>query len=171
MIINLLYSKMDAFPMTKSDFDSLAQHSVQGLVWRLFLLSVCLLLLVAASTGRAQEREGISDADVATLAVRAMSEFNVPGMAIGIVKADKILLAKGYGIREIGESEPIDTETMFKIASNSKAFTSAALATLVDDGLIAWDGLVIDYIPEFRMKDPWVTANFTVRDLLTHRSG
>jgi len=157
--------------MIKSEFASVAQHSSQGLVWRWFLLSVCLLLLAGVSAGRAQEREGISDTDVAALAGRAMSEFNVPGMAIGIVKAEKILLAEGYGIREIGEPESVDTRTLFKIASNSKAFTSAALATLVDDGLIAWDGLVIDYIPEFRMKDPWVTANFTVRDLLTHRSG
>ena len=73
--------------------------------------------------------------------------------------------------REIGKPEKVDTATLFKIASNSKAFTTAALAVLVDDGLISWDGLVIDYIPEFRMKDPWVTASFTVRDLLTHRSG
>ncbi len=162
---------MDAFSMTKSEFNIVVHHSGRGLVWRWLLLSVCLLLLVAAPTGQAQEREGISEADVATLAGRAMSEFNVPGMAIGIIKADKILLAEGYGIREIGEPESVDTQTLFKIASNSKAFTSAALAILVDDGLIAWDGLVIDYIPEFRMKDPWVTANFTVRDLLTHRSG
>ncbi len=95
----------------------------------------------------------------------------MPGMAIGIVKDDQVLLAKGYGVREIGKPEPVDTATLFKIASNSKAFTTAALAVLVDDGLISWDGLVIDYIPEFRMKDPWVTANFTVKDLLTHRSG
>ena len=162
---------MDVFPMTKSVFDNVVQHSGQCMVWRWFLLSVCLSLLVGASTGRAQEREGISDADVAALAGRAMSEFNVPGLAIGIVKADRILLAEGFGIREIGEPKPVDTQTLFKIASNSKAFTSAALATLVDDGLIEWDGLVIDYIPEFRMKDPWVTANFTVRDLLSHRSG
>jgi CubicO group peptidase (beta-lactamase class C family) len=100
-----------------------------------------------------------------------MSEFDVPGMAIGIIKAGKTLLAEGYGVREISKPETIDTRTLFKIASNSKAFTSAALATLVDDGLIMWDGLVIDYIPEFRMKDPWVTANLTVTDLLTHRSG
>ena len=119
----------------------------------------------------AQEREGISETTVAELVARAMSEFNVPGMAIGIVKGDQTLLSKGYGVREIGKKELVDSATLFKIASNSKAFTTAALAVLVDDGLISWDGLVIDYIPEFRMKDPWVTANFTVKDLLTHRSG
>ena len=131
---------------------------------------VCLLLFWS-SVAWAEERQGISDADVTELASRAMSEFNVPGMAIGIVKADKILLSKGFGLREIGKAEQVDSATLFKIASNSKAFTTAALAVLVDEGLISWDGLVIDYIPEFRMKDPWVTAGFTVTDLLTHRSG
>jgi CubicO group peptidase (beta-lactamase class C family) len=130
-----------------------------------------MLLVLCVSAGWASEREGISDADVTALAERAMSEFDVPGMAIGIVRSDKILLAKGYGIREIGKPLQIDSSTLFKIGSNSKAFTTAALATLVDDGVIAWDGLVIDYIPEFRMFDPWVTANFTVTDLLAHRSG
>ena len=100
-----------------------------------------------------------------------MFEFNVPGMAVGIVKADKVLLANGYGVREIGKKAKIDSATLFKIASNSKAFTTAALAVLNDDDLVSWDGLVIDYIPEFRMHDPWVTAGFTVTDLLTHRSG
>jgi len=131
---------------------------------------VCLMLL-CASAAFAGEREGISETAVTDLANRAMSEFNVPGMAIGIVKADKILLARGYGLREIGKPDQVDSATLFKIASNSKAFTTAALAVLVDDGLISWDGLVIDYMPGFRMKDPWVTAGFTVTDLLTHRSG
>jgi CubicO group peptidase (beta-lactamase class C family) len=123
------------------------------------------------STATAQQSEGITEEAVAELAGRAMSEFNVPGMAIGIVKADKVLLSKGFGVREIGKADPVDSKTLFKIASNSKAFTTAALAVLVDEGLISWDGLVIDYIPEFRMNDPWVTAGFTVKDLLTHRSG
>ena len=129
------------------------------------------LLLACSSIVGAQEREGISDAALEELTGRAMSDFSVPGMAVGIVKADKVLLAKGYGVREIGKKGEIDSATLFKIASNSKAFTTAALAILNDDGLVSWDGLVIDYIPEFRMHDPWVTAGFTVTDLLTHRSG
>lgn len=132
---------------------------------------LCLLLALVCTTAGAQQRERITDTAVAELADRAMTQFSVPGMAIGIVKDGQVLLANGYGVREIGKPEPVDTATLFKIASNSKAFTTAALAVLVDDGLVSWDGLVIDYIPEFRMKDPWVTANFTVKDLLTHRSG
>lgn len=139
--------------------------------WQALLRSLCFLLVLCATLAGAQDREGISDVEVMALANRAMSEFNVPGMAIGIVRGEKILLSEGYGVREIGKPEKVDSKTLFKIASNSKAITTAALAVLVDDGLISWDGLVIDYLPEFRMKDPWVTANFTVRDLLIHRSG
>lgn len=148
-----------------------AQRAGHYPVWSWFAKSVLLVLAVWLSPAGAQEPKGISEADVAVLAGRAMTEFNVPGMAIGIVKDGKVLSAKGYGLREIGKTETVGPETLFKIASNSKAFTTAALAVLVDDGLISWDGLVIDYIPEFRMNEPWVTANFTVRDLLTHRSG
>ena len=162
---------MKPFQMTYFEFDNPAKRPRQYPGWHLFIRSLCFLLVLWVSVAGAQEREGISDAEVTALANRAMSEFDVPGMAIGIVKDEKILLAKGYGVREIGKPEKVDSETLFKIASNSKAFTTAALAVLVDEGLISWDGLVIDYIPEFRMKDPWVTANFTVKDLLTHRSG
>lgn len=136
-----------------------------------FFFAVGLLLVACSSIVIAQEREGISDTALAELTERAMSEFSVPGMAVGIVKADKVLLANGYGVREVGKKGEIDSATLFKIASNSKAFTTAALAILVDEGLVSWEGPVIDYIPEFRMSDPWVTANFNVTDLLTHRSG
>jgi len=132
---------------------------------------LCSISVFWFTSGWAQEPEGISEPDLARLANRALMEYSVPGMAVGIVKADKILLSKGFGLREIGGRDRVDSDTLFKIASNSKAFTTAALAVLVDDGLVSWDGLVIDYIPEFRMHDPWVTAGFTVTDLLTHRSG
>lgn len=162
--------------MTYSEMNGSAQSSARYLPGSRLLKSILLLLLSGCLTTAALAREGvmqvgISEADVSALAKRAMSEFDVPGMAIGIVKGEQVLLAKGFGVREIGKTKPVDTATLFKIASNSKAFTTAALAVLVDEGLISWDGLVIDYIPEFRMKDPWVTANFTVKDLLTHRSG
>jgi len=114
---------------------------------------------------------GISEDAIDRLAQRAMKEFYVPGMAIGVVRNGETLYAKGHGIRELGRPEPVDVDTMFKIASNSKAFTSAALAILVDEGRISWDGAVADYIPEFRLADPWVTAEISVIDLLSHRSG
>jgi CubicO group peptidase (beta-lactamase class C family) len=106
-----------------------------------------------------------------SLATKAIKTFNVPGMSIAIVKDGKVLLAKGYGIRSIVTQQKVDENTLFGIASNSKAFTAAALGILVNDGKLKWDDKVTDYIPEFRMYDPYVTAEFTVRDLLTHRSG
>jgi CubicO group peptidase (beta-lactamase class C family) len=103
--------------------------------------------------------------------VRAMDEFQVPGMAVSVVYDGKIYYSAGHGIVEIGKDIPVTETTLFQIASVSKAFTAASLALLVDEGKVAWDAPVIDYLPEFRMHDPWVTREFTVRDLLTHRSG
>lgn len=97
--------------------------------------------------------------------------FDVPGIAVAIVADDQVLLAKGYGLREIGRPEPVDARTMFAIASNTKAFTAAALSILADEGRLTLDDRVIDHLPWFRMSDPYVTAQMRLRDLLTHRSG
>jgi CubicO group peptidase (beta-lactamase class C family) len=94
-----------------------------------------------------------------------------PGMAIAIVKDDKVVFAKGYGTREVGKNEPVDDNTLFAIASNSKAFTTASLAMLVDEKKIGWDDKVSKYLPDFQMYDPWVTSELTIRDLVTHRVG
>jgi CubicO group peptidase (beta-lactamase class C family) len=101
----------------------------------------------------------------------ARREFNVPGIAVAIVKEGKVVLAKGYGVRKLGEDAPVTPQTLFGIASNTKAFTAAALAMLVDEGKIRWDDPVIDHLPSFQMHDPYVTRELTVRDLLVHRSG
>ncbi len=162
---------MQFLQMNYSEFGWTTQHKGQGILGCCLLVSVFMLSTLWVPEGWAKAPNGINNAEVTRLAARAMKEFDVPGMAIGIVKADKVLLNKGFGVLEIGKPERVDSATLFKIASNSKAFTTAALATLVDDGSVAWDSLVIDYIPEFRMYDPWVTAGFTVTDLLTHRSG
>ena len=94
-----------------------------------------------------------------------------PGMAIAIVEDGKTVLAKGYGVRKIGGSEPVDADTIFMTGSTGKAVTVAALATLVDAGKLGWDDKVVDRLPGFQMYDAWVTREMTVRDLLTHRSG
>ncbi len=93
------------------------------------------------------------------------------GMAIAIVKDDKVVMQKGYGIRELGKPDKPDENTVFAIASNSKAFTTASLAILVDEKKLNWDDKVSKYLPEFQMYDPWVTSELTVRDLVTHRVG
>jgi CubicO group peptidase (beta-lactamase class C family) len=100
-----------------------------------------------------------------------MAGFRTPGVAVAIVKDSKVLFSKGFGVRRLGSPERVDEDTLFGIASNTKAFTAAALAMLVDEGKIKWDDRVIDHLPGFRMSDPYVTREITVRDLLTHRSG
>ncbi len=94
-----------------------------------------------------------------------------PGMAIAVVKDDKVVLAKGYGSRELGKNQPVNENTLFAIASNSKAFTTASIAILVDEKKMSWDDKVTKYLPDFRVYDPWVTNELTIRDLVTHRVG
>lgn len=94
-----------------------------------------------------------------------------PGMAIAIVKDDKAVFQKGYGVRKLGENDAVNPDTLFAIASNSKAFTTASLAILVDEKKLAWDDKVSKYLPDFQLYDPWVTSELTVRDLVTHRVG
>jgi CubicO group peptidase (beta-lactamase class C family) len=102
---------------------------------------------------------------------RARAAFEVPGIAVAIVKDGQVVAAKGYGVRKLGEPAPVTANSLFRIASNTKAFTTAALAMLVDEGKLRWDDRVVDLMPGFQMYDPYVTREMTVRDLLTHRSG
>ena len=95
----------------------------------------------------------------------------MPGLTIAIVEDGKVTLAHGWGVRDITTNQPVDADTIFFTGSTGKAFTNAALATLVDEGKINWDDKVIDHMPDFRMWDPWVTREMTIRDLLVHRSG
>jgi len=102
---------------------------------------------------------------------KSYKDWEIPGMAIAIVKDDEIIFSKGYGIKEYGKKDSVDDKTLFQIASNSKSFTSAALSILVDEGKISWDDKVTDYIPYFEMYDDYATKEMTIRDLLCHRSG
>ena len=102
---------------------------------------------------------------------RAMDRFNVAGVAVGVVKDGQIIHNKGYGIKSAKTNSPVNEHTNFAIASNSKAFTTTALALLVEDGKLNWTDKVVDHIPEFKMYNDYVTQNFNVQDLLTHRSG
>ncbi len=98
-------------------------------------------------------------------------EWQVPGISVGIVFNDKVLLSKGYGVRRMGASDTVDGDTLFAIASNSKAFTAVALAILVDEGKLKWDDHVYKHLPWFRLKDEAATRDIRIRDLLCHRSG
>jgi CubicO group peptidase (beta-lactamase class C family) len=100
-----------------------------------------------------------------------MQQQGVPGAAVAIVEGGQATLARGYGVKGLEHPQPVGADTLFQIGSASKAFTAAALAILVEEGEIRWDDPVIDHLPGFRMYDPWVTREITVRDLLVHRSG
>ena len=112
--------------------------------------------------------QAISSNDIDNLVQKTMQAFNVPGIAVAVVKDDKIVHMKGYGVSSIVTKEKTDENTLFAIASNSKAFTAAALAILVDEGKITWETRVTEIIPEFKLYDPYVTNEFTIKDLLTH---
>lgn len=99
------------------------------------------------------------------------NQVGVPGMSVTIVENGRVTHAEGYGVRRLNTTDRVDADTIFQLGSVGKAFTSAALAVLVDRGEIEWDDPVIEHIPYFQMHDPWVTREMTVRDLLVHRSG
>ncbi|OUR77636.1 serine hydrolase [Colwellia psychrerythraea] len=102
---------------------------------------------------------------------KAMSTFQVPGVAVAIIKDNKVVMSKGFGVIEQGKSAKVTPDTLFGIASNTKAMTAALLAHLVDEGKLTWQTKVIDVIPEFQMPDAYVTREFTITDLLAHNSG
>jgi CubicO group peptidase (beta-lactamase class C family) len=102
---------------------------------------------------------------------KSMQEWQAPGIAVGIVKNDRVIFSKGYGFRELGKPDRVDSRTIFAVGSQGKAFTAAAIAMLVDEGKLSWDDEVIAYVPELKLYDPWVTRELRIRDLLCHRIG
>jgi CubicO group peptidase (beta-lactamase class C family) len=138
-------------------------------------MGACLapLLLAACLPATAAETPavpaGLDDYDAFVDGVR--KQFNVPGIAVAIVKDGQVVWAKGYGEREMGKPARVDADTLFAIASNTKAFTAASLSILADRGKLSMNDKVIDHLPWFQMSDPYVTREMTIRDLLSHRSG
>lgn len=102
---------------------------------------------------------------------RVRSQFDVPGIAVAVVKDGQVVLERGYGVRELGKPAPVEADTLFAIASNTKAFTATSLNLLAEQGKLKMDDRVIDHLPSFRMSDPYVTGDMRIRDLLAHRSG
>lgn len=140
------------------------------------LRASCLLLPMLLSPGLARAQgstEGLpaqlQDFDAYVEGVR--KQFDVPGIAVAIVKDGHVVLESGYGVRESGTPGKVDAHTLFAIASNTKAFTSASLSILADEGKLKLDDRVIDHLPWFRMSDPYITHEMRIRDLLAHRSG
>ncbi len=107
------------------------------------------------------------DAQVA----QAVRDWRAPGFAIAVVKNGELIFSRGYGVRELGRPEPVDPHTLFAVGSTTKALTAAALGMLVDEKKVEWNDPVTKHLPWFALKDPQVTREITVRDLLTHRAG
>ncbi|HEY1200210.1 MAG TPA: serine hydrolase domain-containing protein, partial [Niastella sp.] len=102
---------------------------------------------------------------------KALADWQIPGVAVCVVKDGKVVVMKGYGVTELGTTNKVDENTLFMIGSNTKAFTATAMAMLAADKKISLDSPVIKYLPDFKLYDPWVTKQANVRDLLCHRLG
>ncbi|HKP28870.1 MAG TPA: serine hydrolase [Gemmatimonadales bacterium] len=125
--------------------------------------------LLIATPAVAQKGNPLAGLDAYT--AKAVKEWNVPGLAIAVVKGDSTLFMKGYGLRELGKPDPVTPNTLFSIGSNTKSFTAAAIGMLVDEGKMRWDDKVTRWLPGFQLYDPYVTREITMRDVLSHRSG
>ena len=137
-------------------------------------IKCCLVLITVSSTFLAavEDRsiktfsENFTDFD--SIVNEALVKFNVPGTAIGIVTNNKIVLSKGFGYRNLARQIPVTQNTLFPIASSTKAFTAFILGQLVDEGKLSWDDPVSHYIPEFLLANQELTHRVTIRDLLAH---
>jgi len=135
------------------------------------ILTVALLILLTLAGALPAKSPAPVPPDLDAYLARVMKAFEVPGVGLAIVKDGKVVIAKGYGVRRLGEPTLVNGQTLFGIASNTKAFTATAMALLVEEGKLEWDAPVIRYLPWFQMWDPFVTRELTVRDLLVHRGG
>ena len=132
-------------------------------------ITFCLLGLLLLSSSAVHAQVGLRDLDA--YIERALQDWDVPGLALAIVRNDSIVHARGYGVREVGRPAPVDEHTMFAIGSNAKAFTAATVGLLVQEGELSWDDPVVKYLPTLQLADPYATQHLTLRDVLAHRSG
>lgn len=134
-----------------------------------FFLLLCTSLCFTSEAFTQNPNDPLKDLD--GYIRQAMKDWNVPGLAIAVVHQGKVVFSNAYGVKRITKPDAVDTHTLFANASTTKAFTAMAMAMLVDEGKVKWDEPVVTYYPAFRLKDPYVTAEVTIRDLLTHRTG
>ena len=130
-------------------------------------ISALLLLFVAITAGAAPVEPAQLDRAVAEM----LAAWQLPGVAVAVVQDDQVVFAKGYGVREIGKAAPVTADTMFQIASTTKAFTTTAMAILVDEKKMSWDDPVRKHIDYFRLSDPCADSLVTLRDIVSHRTG
>ncbi len=140
---------------------------------RVRCIAALVLSTTLPATAAAQSPNGHADPATALDAYTAkvVRDWQIPALAISVVKDGRVVLSKGYGVRELGKPGAADAQTLFAIGSTTKAMTAAAIAMLVDEGKVRWDDPVTRHLPTFQTADPYVTREMTVRDLLTHRGG
>jgi CubicO group peptidase (beta-lactamase class C family) len=137
-----------------------------------YLFTILILFLVARPT-TAQPAEPMESLlpRFESLAQQLFSESLVPGMAIAVVYRGEVAYLRGFGVRQAGDNQPVDGNTVFQLASCSKPITSTALAALVSQGTISWDDKIREAFPEFELEDPWISSHLTYSDMLSHHSG
>ena len=135
---------------------------------RLLMIGAALLW---CGVGVGQTAVEFDPAKISGVIEQAQVDWNVPGLSVAIMKDGQVLLADGFGVRETGKSDSVDADTVFAIASNTKAFTAAAIAMLEEEGKVRWDQPVQQHLPWLQLYDPYVSAELRIDDLLCHRSG
>ncbi len=137
-----------------------------------------LLAFLAAGISRAAGEDSVRaypDSCIASnldaYITQVINRWNIPGMGVAVMRHDSLILCKGYGVKEIGKPDPVDGNTVFHIGSVSKSFTAAVIASLVDEGLVAWDDTVKNILPDLELCDKWVEEHLQVKDIMTHHTG
>jgi CubicO group peptidase (beta-lactamase class C family) len=137
--------------------------------------TLIILLLQAMSISLFSQTKKSTDnkrtLDFDQYAIKGMQAWNIPGMAVGVIKDGQVLFIKGYGVKSVEKPEPVDLHTRFSIGSTTKAMTAVCMGMLVDEGKVRWDDPVIQHLPEFKLHDAYATRSLRIRDLFTHNSG
>jgi CubicO group peptidase (beta-lactamase class C family) len=149
---------------------SVFPSGLPGSARRAFLLLSLALCAVPAVRGQ-QVNEMAVARELDAFIRRGIREWEIPGLSVAVVHRDSVILLRGYGVRQLGQRDSVDPQTLFGIMSTTKAMTAMAVAMLVDDGRLRWNDPVTRWVPEFAMPDPYLTRELTVEDLLTHNSG
>lgn len=139
------------------------------LMWELAVVGSVLLLLTPLPLHADKTADPLAGIDEYVQA--ALADWKTPGMALAVVKDGKVVLARGYGVRRVGDQDPVNEQTLFPIASVTKVFTATCLAQLVEEGRLKWSDPVVKYLPELELYDPYLTKDLRIDDLLSHRTG
>jgi len=134
-----------------------------------FLILISLLVYAPATPGKSPKEPDLKGFE--KFVTKTMDEWEVPGLAIVVIKDEKVILSKGFGYRDIKKKLNVTPNTLFAIGSCTKAFTATAMGILVDDNKLNWDSPVRDYLPTFKLFDPMASEGMTPQDLVCHRSG